>query len=90
MEVSAHTVSRAYMNELKFVFPSVELDNVIVIPTMQCSQEDLVRIGDAVENEKDRLLERVSNCCICFLFCRVFLITDVLIFKVYGVGERDL
>ncbi len=37
-----------------------------VIPTCQRSDIDLVRTGEVVENEKDRLLERVSvswHCC---------------------------
>jgi hypothetical protein len=61
MEMSAHTVTKSYMRELKHVFPSVNLDKVIVIPTMQCSRQDLVQIGDRIEEEKDRLLEQVCS-----------------------------
>lgn len=40
------------------MFPGVGTENLLVIPTCQHASIDLVNVGDAVEAEKDALLER--------------------------------
>lgn len=49
------------MKELQYVFPNTDISGVIAIPTMQFAKNELVNIGDEIEVEKDRLLERVSH-----------------------------
>lgn len=58
MDVSAHICPKIFIRELQFVFPAEDLTDVVCIPTMQCARTDLVNIGDDIEAEKDRLLER--------------------------------
>lgn len=48
--------------EVQSVFPDVNLSNMLVVPTCQQADYDLVRTGEKIENEKDRLLERVRCC----------------------------
>lgn len=45
--------------EVQSVFPDVDLTGMLVVPTCQQADYDLVRTGEKVEGEKDRLLERV-------------------------------
>lgn len=45
--------------EVQSVFPDVDLAGMLVVPTCQQADYDLVRTGEKVEGEKDRLLERV-------------------------------
>ena len=40
------------------MFPGLGTDGLLVVPTCQRATLDLVNIGDAVEAEKDALLER--------------------------------
>lgn len=51
--------------EVQSVFPGVDLTGMLVVPTCQQADYDLVRTGEKIEGEKDRLLERVSvlGCC---------------------------
>jgi hypothetical protein len=58
VQVSAHAVnSKSFLREVQFVFPSLSSTaNLICIPTMQHANQDLVKIGDEIEEEKDRLL----------------------------------
>ncbi|KAJ1426627.1 methylmalonic aciduria and homocystinuria type D protein [Ochromonadaceae sp. CCMP2298] len=57
VQVSAHAVnSKSFSREVQFVFPSISMQNLIAIPTMQHASHDLVNIGDDIEDEKDRLL----------------------------------
>ena len=37
------------------------LTDLLVVPTCQRSDLDLVRVGDVIEDEKDRLLEKVCT-----------------------------
>ena len=60
LDISAHICPKRFIKELQFVFPNTDLTNVIAIPTMQFAKSELVNIGDDIEVEKDRLLERVS------------------------------
>jgi hypothetical protein len=47
--------------EVQSVFPDVDLSGMLVVPTCQQADYDLVRTGEKIDNEKDRLLERVSS-----------------------------
>ena len=58
MDISAHVCPKNFVRELQFVFPDEDLTGVIAIPTMQNAQMELVQVGDEIEVEKDRLLER--------------------------------
>jgi len=46
------------------------MDDLLIVPTCQQADTDLVRMGDKVENEKDRLLERVSGTVGCQVLMR--------------------
>lgn len=60
LDISAHLCPKRFIKELQYVFPNCDLTDVIAIPTMQFAKSELVNIGDEIEVEKDRLLERVS------------------------------
>lgn len=47
--------------EVQSVFPDVQLSNMLIVPTCQQADYDLVRTGEKIDLEKDRLLERVST-----------------------------
>lgn len=47
--------------EVQSVFPDVDLSDLLIVPTCQQADYDLVRTGEKIEGEKDRLLERVHN-----------------------------
>jgi hypothetical protein len=47
--------------EVAHVFPTVDLTGMLVVPTCQRSDVDLVQMGEVIENEKDRLLERFAE-----------------------------
>lgn len=68
-QVSLHTCPRALLRELDHVFPGVDLDACLAIPTNQKAVMDLVAMGDTVETEKDVLLNSVRRgwqiCCLC-------------------------
>jgi hypothetical protein len=61
LDISAHTCPNRFIKELQYVFPNTDISNVIAIPTMQFARNELVNIGDEIEVEKDRLLEKVNN-----------------------------
>ena len=61
LDISAHICPKRLTKELQYVFPNCDLTNVIAIPTMQFAKSELVNIGDEIEVEKDRLLERVRH-----------------------------
>jgi hypothetical protein len=46
--------------EVRSVFPDGPLEGLLVVPTCQQAERDLVQTGEKIETEKDRLLERVS------------------------------
>ena len=52
-------IPKPVIREAAHVFPNVDLAGAFAVPTCQHSDVDLVRTGDAIEQEKDRLLERV-------------------------------
>ena len=57
IEVSAHQCGKPFLREIENVLPGIDSTALIAIPTMQHAREDLVKIGDNIEDEKDRLLE---------------------------------
>jgi hypothetical protein len=66
--VSVHTCPRTLQRELSYVFKGcgVDLTGCLALPTNQRAGTDLVNVGDAVEGEKDRLLNVVSGAWIKF------------------------
>lgn len=66
--MSLHTCPRALLRELDHVFPGVDLDACLAMPTNQKAVMDLVAMGDTVETEKDVLLNSVRGdwriCCV--------------------------
>ena len=61
-QVSAHACPRAMVRELVHVFQGVpSLASAVAIPTVQHAVEDLVRMGEEVEDEKDRCLRNVRR-----------------------------
>ena len=46
------------------LFPQTEVEGMLVIPTCQRSAMDMVQTGERVDEEKDRLLERVGGGCV--------------------------
>jgi|AntRauTorckE5430_2_1112549.scaffolds.fasta_scaffold68318_1 hypothetical protein len=67
LEVHVCRCPRLVVRELEHVFPHLaqataeSKDSLLVIPTNQCSSVDLVKVGEAVETEKDRCLEVVRS-----------------------------
>jgi hypothetical protein len=47
--------------EVQSVFPDVDVSSVLIVPTCQQADYDLVRTGEKIDIEKDRLLERVRT-----------------------------
>ncbi|KAI3429551.1 hypothetical protein D9Q98_005639 [Chlorella vulgaris] len=58
LEYSVHECPRRHRDDVAALFPTTSLDDMLVIPTCQQAELDLVRMGEKVEEEKDRLLER--------------------------------
>lgn len=57
VQVSAFLISsKSFLREAMYVFPNLDLSNLIAVNTMQRARVDLVKIGDDVEEEKDRLI----------------------------------
>ncbi|ORX88659.1 hypothetical protein K493DRAFT_306429 [Basidiobolus meristosporus CBS 931.73] len=57
LEYSAHACTKRFLRELAFVFPSVNTEGCLIVPTFQPCQYDLVAVGDDVAKEKDDKLE---------------------------------
>jgi hypothetical protein len=71
LECSVHTLPKPLMREFHHVFGDQYLHvgaggELLAIPTNQRAREDLVAIGDHIEQEKDRLLNVVR--CVRLLF----------------------
>ena len=67
VQVSVHSVmSKAFIREAAYVFPEQNLNDLIVIHTMQHARLNMVSFGEDVENEKDRLIKSVPYA-LCFL-----------------------
>ena len=68
LECSVHTLPKPLLREFQHVFGDQYKRNVpthyslqlLAIPTNQRAREDLVAVGDHIEEEKDRLLNVVS------------------------------
>merc|ERR1712216_783603 len=58
MEYSVHECPKRYKDDMANIFPGVDTTGILIVPTCQNSAVDLVRVGEEVETEKDRLLER--------------------------------
>jgi hypothetical protein len=58
MEYSVHLCPKQYRKEVQSIFAGVDLADMLIVPTCQHSGMDLVNVGDKVDGEKDRLLER--------------------------------
>lgn len=56
-ELSVHKPPKALTREAQHIFPNTDLDNILVIPTLQKSKYDLVNWGGEIDVEKDMLLE---------------------------------
>lgn len=48
---------RTHKDELAALFPGIDVSDMLIIPTCQRAELDLVRMGPEIEGEKDRLLE---------------------------------
>eukprot|EP00038_Savillea_parva_P026634 m.55409 g.55409 ORF g.55409 m.55409 type:complete len:112 (+) comp7600_c0_seq2:241-576(+) len=57
IEYSVHKVLPRMVEDLQRVFPSVDLSEVLIIPTFQKCRCDLIANGPEPDAEKDRLLE---------------------------------
>eukprot|EP00128_Syssomonas_multiformis_P015537 Colp12_sorted_trinity150504_noHs@22242 len=56
-EISVCRPPKSMLRDLKLVFPEIELQDCLIVPTFQKAVSDLVSIGPEVEDEKDALLE---------------------------------
>lgn len=67
MEYSVHACPPAMAREVQSVFPDVNLSGMLIVPTCQQADYDLVRTGEKIDTEKDRLLERFMEWsqCVC-------------------------
>lgn len=52
---------KQYVQDLRAIFPGKEVGNILVVPTCQKGQLDLLNTGPDVDQEKDRLLEEVRQ-----------------------------
>merc|ERR1711988_459403 len=57
-EFSIHACPKKYRSEILALFPGVNIEELLVVPTCQRSKMDLVNTGDPVEKEKDYCLEK--------------------------------
>ena len=65
VEISIHSSPPSFVREITRIFPDTKMDStVLAIVTMQNAAMDLVRVGEKVEDEKDRLLENVRQRCL--------------------------
>lgn len=58
MEYTIIECPKKHSREVAAVFPGLDAAGLYIIPTCQRSDLDLVRTGEGIEQEKDRLLER--------------------------------
>ncbi|KAL1925755.1 uncharacterized protein VTP21DRAFT_638 [Calcarisporiella thermophila] len=57
LEYSIHSCPRRLVSEIKYVFPNIELEQLLIVPTFQRTRYDLVEWGEPVAKEKDEKLE---------------------------------
>jgi hypothetical protein len=102
-ECSVHTLPKPLLREFRHVFGEVHLQDIdsnsmsddhlelLAIPTNQQARQDLVAVGEAVELEKDRLLNVVRS-----FFARNqpstirATLTVLLFLLVYGIWTRNM
>lgn len=58
-QLSIHKCSRSIQRYVSYLFNDKNIEDILILPTLQHSNEDLVNIGEKIENEKDRLLINV-------------------------------
>lgn len=61
-QISLHNCTKTIKKQILYVFPFLNNNNnknILIITTLQHSNEDLVNIGEIIENEKERLLLNV-------------------------------
>lgn len=57
VQVSAFSISsKSFLREAMYVFPNLDLSQLTVVNTMQRARVDLVKFGEDIEDEKDRLI----------------------------------
>lgn len=57
VQVSAFSISsKSFLREAMYVFPNLDLSQLTVVNTMQRARVDLVKVGEDIEDEKDRLI----------------------------------
>eukprot|EP01026_Neomeris_dumetosa_P056063 TRINITY_DN5119_c0_g2_i1.p3 TRINITY_DN5119_c0_g2~~TRINITY_DN5119_c0_g2_i1.p3 ORF type:complete len:195 (+),score=23.76 TRINITY_DN5119_c0_g2_i1:63-587(+) len=61
MEYSIHECPKVVTQELKHIFPSLDTDGVMVVPTCQRSNVDLANWGEDADKEKDILLQKFMD-----------------------------
>jgi len=61
LEYSVHRVPRTHRDDIQSVFPKADCEALRIVPTCQRAREDLVKVGEEIEAEKDRLLLVVSG-----------------------------
>lgn len=61
MQVSAHICPPVLHRDLQRVFPQVDPSRLLVVPTFQPTQHDMVSIGAGVDEEKDDKLDKVRD-----------------------------
>ena len=61
VQMSIHRCHCNIIRELNHIFPDAGpfSDNILAIPVLQHARCDLVNMGETVEREKERLLEKV-------------------------------
>jgi len=52
---------RQYIPDLRAVFPGREVETILVVPTCQRGQMDMLNTGPELDRERDRLLEEVRG-----------------------------
>jgi Methylmalonic aciduria and homocystinuria type D protein len=54
----AADVPRSHVRDIQAIFPDItDLDDMVIVPTCQRSKANLLATGEAVDREKDELLE---------------------------------
>ncbi|GMH39411.1 hypothetical protein BSKO_07309 [Bryopsis sp. KO-2023] len=61
MEYTIRTCPKRFAREFQAIFPDIDPENALIVPTCQNSVNDLAATGEAVDKEKDELLEKFSE-----------------------------
>ena len=57
LEYSVHKVPIAHKEDVRAVFPNVNVDDILIVPTCQRAKEDLVKTGEKVSGWVDDLMD---------------------------------